>query len=249
MYRTTEVDQYFTGWSGTYVAFHDDRDRVLPSVSVIPASVDLSRHNSPVLYETLGSGCVNAVLSMYENMLNQRGPGYSRAFSRRYLHHYLLRGMALKGVGASSSIRLTVAALKSIGVCKAERMPYSGDKSVMFDVDLAEHSALFRIKEYFAIGSLQGILDALAQCKPVAFAIHLDGIATAMTAVGFNRVDGYLICKTSQGTGHMRVSFEQARDCFDAFAIEPDWDCIPVNYWRQNTVVRACDALWSLFTN
>lgn len=248
MYRTTEVDQYFTGMCGTYVTFHDSHDHFLPSVLVIPASVDLSRHNSPVLYETLGSGCVNAVLSMYENMLNQRGPGYSRSFSRRHLHRYLLRDMVLKGIGASSSIRLTVAALKAVGVCKTEHMPYGGDAPGMFDAKLAEHSALFRIKEYFVVDSLQEILNALAQGKPVAFAIHLDGIATAMTAVGFSRAGGYLICKTSQGTGQTMVSFEQARDCFDGFAIEPDWDRIPVDRWQQNPVIRACGALWSWIT-
>jgi hypothetical protein len=248
VYRTTEVDQYFTGQCGTYVTFHDDRDHFLPSLSVLPADVDLRQYNSPVLYETLGSGCVNAVLSMYENMLNQRGPGYSRAFSRRYLHHYLTQSLAVKGICASSSIRLSVAALKAVGVCKEEHMPYAVSTPPVFGVELCERGAVFRIKEYFLIGSLQEILNALSQNKPVAFAIHLDGIATAVMAVGFSRVGGYLICKTSQGSGHMRVSFEQARDCFDAFAIEPDWERVPVNRWQQNTVVRACDALWSWIT-
>ncbi len=139
---TLKVDKIFeTDGNEPFVTFVDQRDRLL---GVIPhaRAHDLSKYDSPVTMQSVGSCTADAATNALENQLNQFGAEYEADLSRLFLYYCSRRYLQMQDVDKGSSNRMTVRALANIGTCLEPLWPYNADSVLQVPSDAAFDKAL-----------------------------------------------------------------------------------------------------------
>jgi hypothetical protein len=210
-----------------FVTFKDRRDFCPPPAQDLLFVVDLSQFDSPVTSQTIGSCTADAVASLYENLLNQKGKKYRAHLSRMFLYHGARQYLKRESLNTGSSIRLAVKSLLHIGVCPDSAMPYEEAESLFTppNADMIEQAQPYKIQTYYSVVSVNEMINSLSEGRPAVFAILLEGSGQAMLCVGYDRTNQTFKCKNSRGPkwgtkGYCFITFEQMAGLIEGFTFD-----------------------------
>lgn len=154
----------------------DNRDYIYTnSNKTLRENVDLRQWTSPVEEQlNLGSCTGQAIVGAYELLLNQKYPDLYTDLSRLFVYYNArqIEGYIDEDVGAY--VRNGVKAVALYGVCAEVFWPYDIEKFNRTPNKISYIDAnTRRLNGYYRITSIDGILDAINNDKPVVAGIHI----------------------------------------------------------------------------
>lgn len=224
----------------------DERDKLYSNevdcagASSETTKVDLRDEFMPGIYhqKKMGSCASNATLRAYEYMRNKwRFEKFGTlntfaeqksdcTFSRRYLYYLARKLLYMENRDDGSSIRNNCKSLKKFGVCKESGFPYSENYLEHPNFDNMYQANRYRIRGYYRIRTLDEIIHALSNGRPVIISTNVDSFIDAGK-------DGYskkaLTWNKKQGHNHAMVivgyekNHKYLNENHDIFVIANSW--------------------------
>jgi C1A family cysteine protease len=150
----------------------DWRDLVyIPTNDTLKDNVDLRKWATPVEDQSqLGSCTSNAIVGAYELTTLMKLPAKTEDISRLFIYYNTrtLDGTVQEDSGAT--VRGSLKSIKADGACAETLWPYDISKfTVMPTADCYTDAKKRNIKDYFRIMTIENMLDALNNNKPVVF--------------------------------------------------------------------------------
>ena len=210
------------------------------SVTTPMLSVDLSKFDSPGQSQYFSSCTADALVSAYENMLNQKGVEYSASLSRMWNWYYArsIKNNQYNNVGSSCTDSL--AALMTNGLCLESDWNYSQAHYAQMPPNGYENKvSMYYIKNRIQITSINELCFALTIGKPVVFSTSASGVGLhAMCVVGYNSNTNTFICKDSNwdsdGNFYKELSWEYMNTkVWDMWTFEIDDNPPVFNKWLK----------------
>jgi C1A family cysteine protease len=205
---------------------YDHRDRhYRRKNSLLRESVDLREWDSPIESQrSLGSCSGNAMTNAYELTVKRIYPDRFTELSRLFVYYNSRVIDNTTGEDVGAYLRSTLAAVKHQGICTEKLWPYNVDLfNVQPPAECYQDAAQRTITNYQSLDTLDDVLDALNQNKPVIIGLTVydsfnqvdrydpvikmpsrselgQGGGHAMTAVGYDLNRRQILVKNSFGT-------------------------------------------------
>ena len=224
---------------------HDNRDLIYKSTEQpLRDVVDLRNWASPIEDQRrLGSCVSNAIVGAYELLLNKDVPKEFVDLSRLFVYYNarLIEGSPNEDTGLY--LRDGIKAVKDKGICKESLWPYNISKFAIKPNDASYLDAHHRnIKNYHRITTVEDVLDALNNNRPVVLAMDVYDNFDYLNPVDFiismpkgseSFVGGHAVCLVGYDLPRQLIL---ARNSFGK-----DWGldgyfCIPFEYLKENTL-------------
>lgn len=171
-----------------------------------PDSYSVEKFDSPVTLQMAASCNSSAIVSAYENMLNQRGPEYACLMSWMFTHQ--LAGSRLRW--QATSIENAMRSILDYGVCPISTTSYKGEDVLpQIHKDSFEAAKHYRAKSVKKITDMEDIISSIASNTPVVVVLRLaENIYHTVLAVGYDKIRGSLRIKNSLGSGYADNGYE-----------------------------------------
>ncbi len=165
-----------------------------------PDTMDLSKYDSPGSQQLLGSCTGDAVIALYENLLNQKGPEYSVRLSRLWVWYYARKSIGLENTTYGTHTKEAVKALASYGVCLEKDWSYIESNATIVPLGgITAKGKPYEISKIYSHPDTESVLDRITLGYPVVITTNtgIRGSNHAMLAIGYKDKGSILLVKDS----------------------------------------------------